>query len=202
MIALLKGILISKNTSYIILDVNGVGYRVFITQPTYHMLDEVGSDIDLYIHTAVREDSINLYGFLGDRDRQVFERLIGVSGIGPRQAINIMSGLSVDSLVHALCSGDILSLTSISGIGRKTAERLVLELKEKMLDMGDYQSTETLLAPEELGTLEGDVMEALVNLGYSRSEAKRALVKAIRKLGEKADIEKILRESIRIAAGA
>ncbi len=201
MIALLRGKVVSKEPNHVILDVNGVGYRVFISLQTYHDLPNSDEATDLFIYTAVREDAIHLYGFLSSRDKQVFERLIGVSGIGAKQAMNILSGINADDLINAICTGDAVCLTSISGIGKKTADRMILELKDKVLDLASTMSTKAAVGEKEpMGGIEKDVMDALINLGYDRSVSRKAMSEALKKLGPKAELGEVIKESLRIAA--
>lgn len=170
MIARLRGKLLEKETARVVIDVNGVGYEVFVPLTTFTAMPESGLDVTLDIHTHVREDAIALYGFSSRLERRVFERLIEVSGIGPRLAVTILSGGSVESLVGAIKRGDLARLTSIPGVGKKTAERIVVELRDKLKDAGEE-------APKP--AVEVDVMSALENLGYSRPLAEAAVRRAV-----------------------
>jgi Holliday junction DNA helicase RuvA len=169
-IAHLRGKLAHKDPARIVVDVHGVGYEVFIPLTTYTAIPDSGADVSLDIHTHVREDLIALYGFSSRQERQVFERLISVSGIGPRLAVTILSGGSVESLVSAIRNGDLPRLTSIPGVGKKTAERIVVELRDKLQDL----SAEAAKPP-----IESDVLSALENLGYARPLAEAATRRAI-----------------------
>lgn len=169
MIAHLRGKLISKHPNQAIVEAGGVGYDVAISIPTYTELPGAGADVALFIHTHVREDALALYGFLRSEEKKLFEKLVGVSGIGPKLAITILSGMPVGEMVGAIRGGDHARLTKIPGIGRKTAERMVLELRDKLDDFGAAPT-----APA-LGGVEEDVVSALVNLGYQRAAAEKAL---------------------------
>ena len=178
MIAHLRGSLLAKHPNQAILETAGVGYDVTITVPTFSDLPGLGSEIALHIHTHVREDQIALYGFLRPAEKQLFEKLITVSGIGPKLAITILSGMAADEMVGAIRTSDIARLIRIPGIGKKTAERMVLELRDKLPSAG----AETPAAPA-MTAIEEDVLSALVNLGYQRPAAERALASAARKDG-------------------
>jgi holliday junction DNA helicase RuvA len=179
MIAFLRGRLISKKPNQAIVDVAGVGYDVAISVPTFSDLPGDGGEVSLHIHTHVREDAIALFGFLRGQEKQLFERLISVSGIGPKLAITILSGMAAEEMVRAIRSNDVARLTKIPGIGKKTAERMVLELRDKLepTSAGDTPQVSTVLPVEE------DVLSALVNLGYQRPAAERALA-TVKRNGE------------------
>jgi Holliday junction DNA helicase RuvA len=171
MIAHLRGKLIAKHPNQAIVETAGVGYDVVITVPTFSDLPGVGSDVGLHIHTHVREDQIALYGFLRPTEKTLFEKLITVSGIGPKLAITILSGMAADEMVGAIRGNDIARLTRIPGIGKKTAERMVLELRDKLPPQG----TEAITPVSSLSAVEEDVLSALMNLGYQRPTAEKAL---------------------------
>jgi Holliday junction DNA helicase RuvA len=171
MIAHLRGKLLAKHPNQAILETGGVGYDVVITVPTFSDLPGVGSEVALHIHTHVREDQIALYGFLRPTEKTLFEKLITVSGIGPKLAITILSGMAADEMVGSIRGNDIARLTRIPGIGKKTAERMVLELRDKLPPQG----TETVAPISLLSPVEEDVLSALVNLGYQRPAAEKAL---------------------------
>jgi holliday junction DNA helicase RuvA len=173
MIAHLRGKLLAKHPNQAIVETGGVGYDVTISVPTFSDLPGVGSEVALHIHTHVREDVIALYGFLRVREKQLFEKLITVSGIGPKLAITILSGMAADEMVAAIRGNDLARLTRIPGIGKKTAERMVLELRDKLpTGMGEAQVVSKLSAVEE------DVLSALANLGYQRTAAEKAVAAA------------------------
>lgn len=170
MIASIQGNLIFKSPNYLIIDVGGIGYQVFVPLSSYYSLPNQGDSVRLNIHTHLREDSIQLYGFIRKEEKDLFLFLIGVTGIGPKLALNILSGISPSDLVKAISEGNLLTLNTIPGVGRKTAERLVLELKEKIspLRVGE-------LSVQDQDHKYEDALSALVNLGYKRPQAEEAL---------------------------
>ena len=172
MIAHLRGRLLSKHPNQAIVEAGGVGYDVTITVPTFSDLPASGSEVALFIHTHVREDALALFGFLRAAEKQLFEKLLQVSGIGPKLAITILSGMPATEMVGSIRSGDVARLTRIPGIGKKTAERMVLELRDKLEAFGEAP------APKLATPVEEDVLSALVNLGYQRAVAERALAAA------------------------
>jgi holliday junction DNA helicase RuvA len=171
MIAHLRGKLISKHPNQAIVDAGGVGYDVTISIPTFSELPALNTEVSFFIHTHVREDALALFGFLRAQEKQLFEKLLSVSGIGPKLAITILSGMAADAMVAAIKGNNVASLTRIPGIGKKTAERMVLELRDKLDAFG--------VAPETVAAspVAEDVISALVNLGYQRPMAERALAK-------------------------
>ena len=178
MIALLRGRLVEKHPNRVIVDVQGVGYDVHVPLSTFYGLGEPGSDVVFRVHTHVREDTLALFGFATPLELQLFERLIGITGIGPRLALAVLSGIESADLVRAVCQGDVARLTAIPGVGKKTAERIGLELKDRLPAVLD-------LAPDgpdlETGAthMRGDLLSALLNLGYHRSLAERAVDAAL-----------------------
>ena len=172
MIAHLRGKLLAKHPNQAIVEAGGVGYDVAISVPTFSDLPALGTEVSLHIHTHVREDVIALYGFLRPSEKMLFEKLIGVSGIGPKLAITIQSGMAADEMVGAIRGNDVVRLTRIPGIGRKTAERMVLELRDKLPQV--MPAAPAPVANE----IEEDVLSALVNLGYQRAAAEKALPSA------------------------
>jgi Holliday junction DNA helicase RuvA len=195
MIAFLRGRVITKQPNRVVVDVAGVGYDVHVPLSTFYEVGEEGADVSLRVYTHVREDALQLYGFLTDLERQVFERLIGISGIGPKLAIAVLSGMDSRELVVAVQRADVARLTGIPGIGKKTAERIVLELKDRLTQ---------LAAPAAIGTtpvstgdrLRADLLSALQNLGYHRPQAERAIDAALRASPD-ADFEHALRGVLR-----
>src|SRR5579864_9483948 len=188
MIAHLRGKLLAKHPNQAIVETAGVGYDVTISVPTFSDLPAAGAEVALHIHTHVREDAIALYGFLRPSEKVLFEKLITVSGIGPKLAITILSGMAADEMVAAIRGNDLVRLTRIPGIGRKTAERMVLELRDKLPD-----ATPTALptAPA-LNATEEDVLSALVNLGYQHAAAEKALA-AVAKDGNAKSFDQMFR---------
>src|SRR5579884_2214775 len=178
MIAHLRGKLIARHPNQIIVETMGVGYDVTISVPTFSELSPLGSEVALHIHTHVREDQIALYGFLRPEEKQLFEKLLTVSGIGPKLAITILSGMATEEMTGAIRGNDVAKLTKIPGIGRKTAERMVLELRDKLPPVGADQ----VQAIPALSAMQEDVLSALINLGYQRQAAEKA-VSAVEKNG-------------------
>ena len=176
MIALLTGVIAHKSPDFIILDVNGVGYRVQIPFSTYYDLPDEGGKSTLHIHTNVKEDAIHLYGFRTPAEKSFFQLLIGISGVGPKLANSILSNSPVAELRRALMTGDLVRLAAVPGIGKKTAERLVLELRDKVqkLDTGEKPSGSGEPATAPAGVTD-DVASALINLGYKEAVVKKAL---------------------------
>jgi holliday junction DNA helicase RuvA len=175
MIAHLRGTLLAKHPNQAIVETHGVGYDVTISVPTFTEMPVAGTEVALHIHTHVREDALSLYGFLRLAEKQLFEKLLTVSGIGPKLAITILSGMPADEMIGAIRGGDLARLTRIPGIGKKTAERMVLELRDKLPApvAASDASTSAFASP-----VEEDVISALVNLGYQRAAADRALLAA------------------------
>jgi holliday junction DNA helicase RuvA len=192
----LRGRLLRKDPQAVVLDVAGVGYRVSIPVSTFYRLGEEGSEASLRIHTHVREDAMALFGFASGLEHELFERLIGVAGVGPRLAVNILSGIEADDLVVALRSADVARLVRIPGVGRKTAERLVVELKDKMPAAAALagQASAAEVTPKE------DLLSALANLGYSRGEAERGVDRALREDGT-GRFEDLLRRALQAVSG-
>ena len=190
MIAHLRGRLIAKHPNQAVVEAAGVGYDVNISIPTFSGLPDIGREVALYVHTHVREDALALYGFLRAEEKQLFERLLQVSGIGPKLAITVLSGMPAEQMVGAIRSGDVTRLTRIPGIGKKTAERMVLELRDRLDALaGAVPATPTASPVEE------DVLSALVNLGYGRPQAERALVAATRN-AKAESFEALFREAL------
>ena len=175
MIAHLRGRLIAKSPQQAVVEAGGVGYEVLISVPAFTALPADGAEVAFHIHMHVREDVLALYGFLDREEKRIFERLITVNGVGPKLAITVLSGLNTERLVAAIRGHDHATLTQIPGVGKKLAERLVLELKDKLEDMA--------VAPPhgEAGPLTDDVLSALVNLGYQRPAAQKAIADALKK---------------------
>jgi Holliday junction DNA helicase RuvA len=173
MIALLRGRVIEKHPTRVIVDVGGVGYDVSVPLSTFYTLGEPGSEVALRVHTHVREDQLALYGFATPLELAVFERLIGVSGVGPRLALAVLSGLETGDLVSALERGDLARLTTIPGIGKKTAERLCVELRDRLASLPGAAAGRREARPAD--ALGADLASALVNLGYDRRAVDRAL---------------------------
>ena len=182
MIALLRGTLIEKQPNRLIVDVRGVGYEVQVPLSTFYQMPEAGSEVLLRIHTHVREDTLALFGFITTLEQQIFERLIAIGGVGPKLALAVLSGIEAGDLLRAIQLGDAARLTTIPGIGKKTAERITLELRDRLAklaapspDAGGSAAT---------GDMRGDLLSALVNLGYHRPLAERAVDAALKAGGD------------------
>lgn len=183
-----------KIPSYVVVDCGGVGYELLISVATYTELGEVGAEARLHVHTHVREDALQLFGFYEVTEKLLFERLLTISGIGPKLAITVLSGISAERLVGAIRSGDHATLTKIPGIGKKTAERVVLELKDKLDDMAGFVPAAD--ARPSLGAVAEDVLSALVNLGYARPVAQKAVETAAKDAGVAGDFERLFRAAM------
>ena len=195
MIALLRGTLLEKHPNQVIVEVGGVGYDVIIPVSTFSHLPGTGAEVRLRVHTHVREDALSLYGFLTLDEKNLFERLISVSGIGPKLAITILSGLAAPDLIHSIRRGEVDKLVRIPGIGKKTAERMVLELRDKLPAVaGDAPEAEP--APV-LSATDQDVLSALLNLGCARPQAEAAVRKA-KAAGAPAEFEPLFRRALEL----
>ena len=189
MIAHLRGRLIEKEPARVVIDTNGVGYEVFVPLSTFTAMPDIGGEVSLDIHTHVREDIMALYGFSSRQERRVFERLIAISGIGPKLAVTILSGGSIEGLVGAIRKGDLARLTAIPGVGKKTAERIVIELRDKLKDFAEGPAK---------STVEMDVLSALENLGYPHPVAEAALNRALDGQQETAAFDVIFKRTLQI----
>ncbi|HJS23357.1 MAG TPA: Holliday junction branch migration protein RuvA [Pyrinomonadaceae bacterium] len=201
MIAHLSGTLLSKQATSVIVDVGGVGYEVTIPLSTFYDLEDMGSTVQLRIYTHVREDTLQLYGFKTTRERELFLKLISVTGIGPKLGITLLSGMSADEMIASIRTNNLARLTLIPGVGRKTAERLIMELREKVAELSSAQLEEELGAkPEATGptedTVRADALSALLNLGYQRSSAEKAIDAALVEGGD-ITVESILRRALK-----
>lgn len=190
MIAKISGTLAHKVPGEVVVDVGGVGYHIFIPLSVFYRLPEIGGSVSLHIHTHVREDALQLYGFFEHEEKQLFLLLNSVAGIGPKLAVNILSGIPADDLARALKEGDQPRLLSIPGVGKKLAERMVVELRDRLL----------ALPSEEVGKGDGsqlmrDAVSALVNLGYRRAEAEKSVREVTRRGG--GTLEAVLKEALR-----
>jgi Holliday junction DNA helicase RuvA len=195
MIAQLRGVLIEKHPNQAIVEAGGVGYDVTIPVSTYTKLPDAGAEVRLRIHTHVREDALSLYGFFTLDEKALFEKLIGVSGIGPTLAVKVLSGVTAADLVNAIRRGEVERLVRIPGVGKKTAERMVLELRDKLPAVtGEEPSAQTA---EALAPVEQDVLSALLNLGCARPQAEAAVRKA-KAAGAAADFEPLFRRALEL----
>ena len=200
MIAHLNGTLLLKTTESMIINNGGIGYEVFVPLSTYYALPDENKEVSLHIHTHVREDAIILFGFQTTLEKKIFRMLISVSGIGPKLAINILSGIGPDDLLEDIAHGDLIRLQSIPGVGKKTAERIALELKDKAQnEMADMELPPTQVTSDKDKKILDDALSALSNLGYSTKSAKRAVDKAFSVI-EEPNLEGIIREALKLLA--
>lgn len=196
MIAHLRGRILRKGPGEAVLDVAGVGYRLAIPVTTFYKLGDIGAEAQLLTHTHVREDTLALFGFASPEEQTLFELLIGVAGVGPRLALNILSGIDTPDLVQALRAGDVVRLTRIPGVGKKTAERLVVELKDRALKLSFAKEPG---ATGVAASLKDDLVSALANLGYPRPNAELAVERVLREGDGR--FEDLLRQALRILSG-
>ena len=204
MIAHLTGTLLAKQATSVILDVGGVGYEVTIPVTTFYDLEEAGAQVQLRIYTYVREDALQLFGFKTARERELFVLLISVSGIGPKSAIAMLSGMNADEIISAIRTNNLARLTSIPGLGKKTGERLVIELRDKMAALSSPILDEQLAAqaggaagaPPSEDSLREDTLSALANLGYQKATAERVVTQAMHEGGD-LSVEMLLRRSLK-----
>jgi Holliday junction DNA helicase RuvA len=196
MIAFLRGRVVDKQPNRVIIDIQGVGYDVHVPLSTFYEIGEEGTDVALRVYTHVREDVLQLYGFLTELERQLFERLIAISGIGPKLAIAVLSGMDPRDLVTAVQRADVARLTGIPGVGKKTAERMVLELKDRLAQIvmpAAFESAPPISGPDRL---RADLLSALQNLGYHRPQAEKAIEAALKSMTD-ATFEQALKSALR-----
>jgi Holliday junction DNA helicase RuvA len=204
MIAHLSGTLLAKHANTVILDVGGVGYEVTIPLSTFYDLEDAGANVALRIYTHVREDALQLYGFKTARERELFMRLISVSGIGPKLGVTMLSGMSADEIIASIRTNNLARLTSIPGVGRKTAERLVIELRDKIAALSSPALEEEFGAkvgasPSTEDAVREDALSALLNLEYPKASAEKAITAAMQEGGD-LSVEIILRRALRLLA--
>ena len=200
MIAHIQGFLHFKSPEYLVIDVDGIGYQVHVPLSTFYDLPQVGSTVSLHIHTHVREDALQLYGFRSPEEKVIFVRLISISGIGPRLAVNILSGISPAELVESLSQNNLARLISIPGVGRKTAERIMVELRDKVSSLvPGHDVTVPVKTAADEAVIE-DALSALLNLGYKKGVAQRAVENARQRLEGEITLESLLKESLRALA--
>ena len=198
MIAHLRGILLEKHPNQVIVEAQGVGYDVTIPISTYSLLPETGAEVKLRVHTHVREDAIALFGFATADEKLLFEKLIAVGGIGPKLAVTVLSGLAAGDLIDAIRSGEVQRLVRIPGVGKKTAERMVLELRDKLEGIGGGQpATKAPTQSKPFSDLEHDVLSALINLGCQRGSAEVAVRKA-QAAGTPLEFEPLFRKALEL----
>ena len=194
MIAHLRGTILEKHPNRVIVDVGGVGYDVAVPLSTFYGLTDVGGPVSLRVHTHVREDAIALFGFATPLELDLFERLIGISGIGPKVGLAVLSGIEPVELIGAIERGDLARLTAIPGVGKKTSERIVLELKDRLPKT--VAVTSAAVAPD-VPVVRDDVLSALINLGYHRPLAEKAVDAALKAAGRDAGFERTLKQALR-----
>lgn len=202
MIAYLSGKLKEKEANTAIIDVGGVGYQATIPLSTFYELGEIETDVSLRIYTYVREDTLQLFGFKTARERTLFLKLITVSGIGPKLGITMLSGMSADEIIGAIQTDNLVHLTSIPGVGKKTAERLVVELRDKLSEIAIDETSGPVDATSSNGLgskIHDDALSALVNLGYQQNAASKAVRKAIQE-GTEMSVQTLLRRSLQLLA--
>jgi Holliday junction DNA helicase RuvA len=197
MIAFLKGILLKKTTDTLIIDNEGIGYEVIAPLSTFYALPEEGEEVSLHIYTHVREDAFILFGFKTTLEKSIFRLLISVTGIGPKLATNILSGIGPDILLEAIAAGDLVRLQSIPGVGKKTAERIILELKDKAQKLGTDLAAPSRVAIFKDKTISEDALSALMNLGYPSKAARIAVDKATSNVTD-ASLEAVIKEALRL----
>lgn len=194
MIAHLIGKLIYKSPDHSIVDINGIGYKIFTPLSTYYVLPKTGESVTLHIHTRVREDELKLFGFLTEEEQTIFEKLITINKVGPKLALGILSGMSPENLLTAIMNNDAARLSTIPGVGKKTAERLTLEMKDKLSDL-TFEMEHQLDSEAPEGFYE-DALSALVNLGYKKPQAEKSLKSAYNKIGKSSSLEELIKESL------
>jgi Holliday junction DNA helicase RuvA len=204
MIAYISGKLLEKQANTVIVDVGGIGYEVTIPLSTFYEIGEVDSEISLRVYTHVREDTLQLFGFKSEREKQLYLKLISVQGIGAKSGITMLSGMSADEIIVAIRTDNLARLTSIPGVGRKTAERLVIELRDKLNDLSSTAAQQQLSAAAggasvSVDTVYEDALSALTNLGYQRNAAEKALKQAVQE-GTEMSVQKLLRKGLQLLA--
>lgn len=198
MIAHLRGELARVEADYVVIDVNGVGYKVYPPLAVISQLPQIGDEVKLLISTIVKEDSITLYGFLDELQQNMFELLLTISGVGPKVALSILSSLQVDTIINAITSESFIELNRVPGVGTKTAQRIVLELREKITTLVWTQAARRTMTPEQ--QVLNDAIEGLVVLGYNRNDARSAVEEALRSTKDKTDTAGIVRSALKMLA--
>ena len=201
MIARLSGILVEKSVMQCVVDVHGTGYRVVVPLTTFYDLPEIGQPVVLHIHTHVREDAIHLFGFHAREEQAIFQLMISVSGIGPKLAINILSGITAGELIRAVIKEDLKRLTGIPGVGKKTAERIILELKDKAAKLDGETIAVGMITDEKGAQVKEDALSALVNLGYKGSAVKEVVERIMREAPEPLSLDQLLKRVLGTLAG-
>jgi Holliday junction DNA helicase RuvA len=202
MIALIHGLLIYKSINHIMVEANGIGYRIFVPLTTFYELPDTDQHVTLHIHTHVRTDDISLFGFITVDMKNMFELMISVSGIGPRLAMNILSGISAEELIRAVSHGNLDRLVSIPGVGKKTEERMILELKDKVVKLSTYEAIYNGEGNIKVyDSIIDDVLSALINLGYKNQRAREVLDTIINESSETLTLDILLKKALKVLAG-
>jgi Holliday junction DNA helicase RuvA len=201
MIARISGTLVHKSPAYLIVDAHGVGYRIFIPLTTFYDIPELGQPVTLHVHTQVKQDGINLFGFYASAEREIFQLLLAVNGIGPKLALNVLSGIAAGELVKALSEGNLKRLVSIPGVGKKMAERIILELRDKALKLVDQDMAPLVRTALPGADLREDALSALINLGYKSLVAGEVLDNVIRQSPEGLTLDLLLKNALKALSG-
>ena len=201
MIARISGTLVHKSPAYLIVDAHGVGYRIFIPLTTFYDIPDLGQTVTLSVHTQVKQDGINLFGFYTSEEREIFQLLLAVNGIGPKLALNVLSGIAAGELIQALSEGNLKRLVGIPGVGKKMAERIILELREKALKIWDQDVSLRVRADLPAADLREDALSALINLGYKSPLASEALDKVIRQFPAGLTLDLLLKNALKVLSG-
>ena len=203
MIAQIRGKLILKTVSMVIIDNHGIGYEVMIPLSTYYELPDVGSEVSLFVYTFFKQDSILLVGFCTENEKQLFKLMISVSGIGPRLAVNVLSGINSSELIHAIANNDLNRLLKVPGLGRKMAQRVILELRDKVSEWTSKEQITFINNKKDAidqSVMEEDAISALINLGYKSQAAKDAIDRVISEGGENKSLDVILKKALKVLA--
>ena len=202
MIARISGTLIFKSVNHIIVDASGIGYRILVPLTTFYELPEAGQFVTLHIHTHVKQDAISLFGFFSNEEKDIFQLMISVTGIGPRLAINILSGISAEELIMAVSQENLSRLVGIPGVGKKMAERMILELKDKVIKFGSEEvAHRDGDGAKENEKVKEDALSALINLGYKSNAARGILDKLINEFSDPVTLYVLLKKSLKVLAG-
>jgi Holliday junction DNA helicase RuvA len=203
MIALISGLLAYKSPTYVIIDVRGMGYRVFVSLTTFYELPDAGQPVTLNIHTNVKQDAIHLFGFHTTEERDIFQLLLAVNGIGPKLAVNILSGIAAGELLKAVSQGNLQRLVTIPGVGKKIAERIILELQDKVKKLGAEHGMKPRLQEDSaMDELREDALSALINLGYKNQAAEAALEGVCREAPTGLTLDILLKKALKVLAGS
>jgi Holliday junction DNA helicase RuvA len=201
MIARISGTLVHKSPAYLIVDAHGVGYRIFIPLTTFYDIPDLGQPVTLNVHTQVKQDGINLFGFYTSAEREIFQLLLGVNGIGPKLALNVLSGIAAGELIRALAEGNLKRLIGIPGVGKKMAERIILELRDKAVKLLDQDIASHVRTTLPAADLREDALSALTNLGYKSPVAGEVLDNVIRQSPEGLTLDLLLKGALKALSG-